>query len=57
MFLVDSRGRRPVCVSCHKLGRYVDSEPAVLICEACVKAADAHLQMLAEGVRSYGIID
>ena len=50
MVLIDSRGRRPVCASCHKLGQYSDSEPACFICVACVLAADAHLQKLAETV-------
>jgi hypothetical protein len=50
MFLIDSRGTRPVCVSCHKLGPYAKEEPGIFICEACVKAADAQLQKLAESV-------
>jgi hypothetical protein len=50
MFLIDSRGQRPVCVACHKLGPYGMVEPGAFICEACVWAADAHLQKLAESV-------
>jgi len=50
MFLIDHRGRRPVCVSCHTLGPYGEAGQGVFICEACVKAADAHLQKLAESV-------
>jgi hypothetical protein len=45
-----SVGTRPVCVSCRKLGPYAKTETGVSICEACVKAADAHLQKLAESV-------
>jgi hypothetical protein len=50
MFLIDSRGRRPVCVSCHRLGPYGRTEAGVFICDVCVGAADAHLQRLAETV-------
>jgi hypothetical protein len=50
MFLIDSSGKRPVCIACHRLGPYQDEEPGVFICEACVQAADAHLQELAESV-------
>ena len=50
MFLIDSRGQRPVCVACHKLGPYGMVEPGAFICEACVRAADVHLQKLAESV-------
>ena len=50
MFLIDSRGRRPGCVSCHRLGSYKDAEPGVFICVACVGAADAHLRELAETI-------
>jgi hypothetical protein len=50
MFLIDSPGKRPVCVACHRLGPYQDGDPGVFICDACVQAADAHLQELAETV-------
>jgi len=50
MFLIDSYGKRPVCIACRKLGPYQDEEPGVFVCEACVKAADAHLRELAESV-------
>jgi hypothetical protein len=50
MFLIDSRGSRPVCIACRKLGPYQEEQPGVFICEACVTAADAHLQKLAETV-------
>jgi hypothetical protein len=50
MFLIYSRGQRPICVSCHKLGPYAKVEPGVFVCAACVRAADAHLRKLAETV-------
>ena len=50
MLLIDSRGQRPVCIACHKLGPYGNAERGVFICEACVRAADVHLQKLAESV-------
>ena len=50
MFLIDSRGSRPFCVSCHRLGPYQVEESGAFICAACAQAADAHLQELAESV-------
>ena len=50
MFLIDSHGKRPVCIACHRLGPYQEAEPGVFICEACVQAADAHLLRLAESI-------
>jgi len=50
MFLIDCHGRRPVCIACHRLGPYLETESGVFICEACVEAADAHLERLAETV-------
>jgi hypothetical protein len=50
MFLIDSHGKRPVCVACHRLGPYQQDEAGVFICNACGRAADAHLQELAESV-------
>jgi len=47
MFLIDSHGMRPVCVSCHKLGPYGEAVPGIFICAACVEAADARLRRLA----------
>jgi hypothetical protein len=50
MFLIDSRGNRPVCLACHRIGPYQQAAPRVFICEDCEQAADAHLQELAEAV-------
>jgi len=50
MFLIDSHGKRPVCVACHRLGSYQEAEPIVFICDVCVKAADARLRKFAETV-------
>ena len=50
MFLIDSHGKRPVCVACHRLGSYQEAEPDVFICDVCVKAADARLRRFAETV-------
>ena len=50
MFLIDSRGTRPVCCGCRRLGPYAEATPGVFICGNCVQAADAHLQELAESV-------
>jgi hypothetical protein len=48
--LIDSRGRRPVCVSCHKLGPYLRAAGEPFVCEACVRGADNHIRLLAESV-------
>jgi hypothetical protein len=56
MFLIDNRGMRPVCVACHRLGRYQETEPGVFICDPCVRAADAHLRNLPKAFLSCGII-
>jgi hypothetical protein len=48
MFLIDKHGKRPVCASCHKLGAYMAAAPDVFVCQACTKAADDHLRLLAE---------
>jgi hypothetical protein len=45
MFLIDKHGQRPVCVSCHKLGPYMDVAPDVFVCQACTKAADEHIRL------------
>jgi hypothetical protein len=50
MFLIDSRGMCPACVACYRLGPYQATEPGVFICDPCMRAADAHLQELAESV-------
>lgn len=50
MVLIDKNGERPVCVSCHRLGSYADAAPAVFICEACARAAEDRMQVLAESV-------
>src|ERR1039458_5750336 len=50
MFLIDSHGKRPVCVACDRLGPYQEAEPGVFICDVCVKAADARLRRFAETV-------
>jgi hypothetical protein len=50
MFLIDRRGMRPVCVACRSLGPYQEAVPGSHLCEGCVRAADAHLQELAESV-------
>jgi hypothetical protein len=33
MFLIDSRGIRPVCISCRRLGPYQEEQPGVFICD------------------------
>jgi hypothetical protein len=48
MFLVDKRGRRPVCASCRRLGPYMDEVTDVFVCEACVRAAEDYIRRLAE---------
>ena len=50
MFVIDARGRRPVCNACLRLGPYQQAEPGVFICDACERAAGAHLRKLAETV-------
>src|ERR1019366_8212548 len=35
MFLIDSHGKRPVCVACHRLGSYQEAEPDVFIWYVC----------------------
>ena len=54
MFLIDSHGKRPVCLACHRIGPYqraaAEAFPGGFICAACEQAADAHLQKLAETI-------
>jgi hypothetical protein len=50
MWLIDRKGKRPVCVACRKLGPYLDALPGVFICDACVHAAEQHLRDLMETV-------
>jgi len=40
MFLIDKRGNRPVCASCHRLGPYMQETSAVFVCEACAQAVE-----------------
>jgi hypothetical protein len=50
MFLIDSRGSRPVCIACRKLGPYQEEHAGVFICDPCAVAAEARLRELAEVV-------
>jgi hypothetical protein len=52
MLLIDRKGERPVCVSCHRLGPYrtAPAERSVFVCEECIEAADERIQQVAESV-------
>jgi hypothetical protein len=50
MWPIDSKGARPVCVACRKLGPYTQMAPGAFICDACVQAAEQHLRELMETV-------
>ena len=52
MFLIDQNGRRPVCVSCQRLGPHLATETGVdlFVCERCIQRAEAHVRLLAESV-------
>jgi hypothetical protein len=50
MQLIDGNGTRPVCMSCRKLGPYMDVAPDVFICDSCVATAEQHLRQMMETV-------
>jgi hypothetical protein len=50
MFLIDKRGERPVCASCHKLGPYVKALRDVFVCGDCIRSIEEQIQAFAESV-------